>query len=105
MTKYILLIVLVYSLFFITACEQKNSTENKEISTQKSSSDSPSTAKELKPIQKPESMSQNQWGGRVLSAVDELRENPMYYEMLKDQNNQDPVIEEALRIYKENYLK
>lgn len=57
------------------------------------------------PVKKPESMSQQEWEGRVLGAVDELRENPMFYEMLKSQKSKDPVIQEAMRIYKENYLK
>lgn len=57
------------------------------------------------PVQKPESMPQNEWKGRVLGALDELRENPSYYDFFKDQKNLKPEIQEALRIYKENYLK
>ena len=66
-----------------------------------------SFAEEVKniPVQKPASMSQQEWGARIFGAVEELRENPMFYEMLKDQKSDDPVIQEALRIYKERYLK
>jgi len=56
------------------------------------------------PIQKPESMSQNEWNQRVLSAVQELVDHPAYYEMMKGLNMKDPVVLAATKIYEEKYL-
>jgi hypothetical protein len=57
------------------------------------------------PVQKPEAMSNQVWGERVLGTVDKFKKNPTYYEIFKDQKNEDPVMREALRIYEEDYLK
>lgn len=32
------------------------------------------------------------WGDRVLSTVDKFKKNPTYYEIFKDQKNEDPVM-------------
>ncbi len=57
------------------------------------------------PIKKPDSMSQQEWGGRILSGLEELNANPMYYEILKDKKDLDPAMRETLRIYGESQKK
>ena len=48
-------------------------------------------------------MSKREWAARVLSALDELEEDPSYLSFAEESD--DPVIQKAARIYKKRHTK